>query len=256
MDGDPQTATGEELYLLIDGGAEIVQEYGFRQAAFCGYIHRAGAGINVEVYEMESPAAAYGLFTFRTGGRGKPVSIGQEALSEAYYLNAWKGRYLVTVIGLTTDSVTFQGIPLLARAAVDSLHGEGERPALMAALPDDFSGKVYFRGPIGFRNFYPFSSEMGIAVQEGVLGRSGMTQAVILQYSGVRQALENFRLAVNNIASFEGAGFEAVSEDAFLFMDSEGKLGRADLEGTRIMIVTGESREEIRDQRLRLGNNG
>ena len=77
--GDPSIYRGEELYDFIDGGAEIVHEYGFRQAISHSYENDAGKGINLEVYIMEDPASAYGLYTFRTGKNGHSVEIGDEA---------------------------------------------------------------------------------------------------------------------------------------------------------------------------------
>ena len=95
----PQGYRGDDLYQMIDGGADIYHEYGFRQVLSAEYVDGRGKIIKLEMYEMESPAAAYGIYSFKVGEGGKALAIGQEALLEDYYLNFWKGNLQVTLIG-------------------------------------------------------------------------------------------------------------------------------------------------------------
>jgi len=118
-DGEAQSAVGENLFLLIDGGAEVYLEHGFKEALFQAYKTEDGKSINLEIYEMVSPEAAHGIYTFKTGNEGNPVDVGQEGWLESYYLNFRKGNFLITIIGLDTDIGTLDGIKKIARA-VDS----------------------------------------------------------------------------------------------------------------------------------------
>ena len=118
-DGEAQFAAGEDLFLLIDGGAEVYLKYGFKEALFQAYISDDGKSINLEIYEMVSPEAAHGIYTFKTGDGGNPIDVGQEGKLESYYLNFRRGNFLVTIIGLDTDVGTLEGIEKIARA-VDS----------------------------------------------------------------------------------------------------------------------------------------
>ena len=65
---------GKNLFLLIDGGADLFYEYGFVRAFSSEYSRSPDTSATVELYEMESPVAAYGLFTSFTAGTGKPVA--------------------------------------------------------------------------------------------------------------------------------------------------------------------------------------
>jgi len=113
--GEPQTAAGDDLYLLIDGGAETYLRHGFRRAAIHSYEHTDGKMFNLEIYEMTDPAAADSIFVFKIGSDGKSLDIGDEARLESYYLNLKKGRYIVTVIGLDTSETTRQTLIQTAR---------------------------------------------------------------------------------------------------------------------------------------------
>jgi hypothetical protein len=90
-DGEPQEFEGEDLYSYIDGGAEIYQEYGFRRVVVQDYRNPRGKSVSLELFEMDSPAAAYGMFTFKRSGKGRSLGLGGGGEIEAYYLNFWKG---------------------------------------------------------------------------------------------------------------------------------------------------------------------
>jgi len=60
--GDPEQYEGLDLYELINGGAEVYHEYGFRRVLAQEYGDGANRYIAVEIYEMESAAAAFGIY--------------------------------------------------------------------------------------------------------------------------------------------------------------------------------------------------
>ncbi|MCK5571145.1 MAG: hypothetical protein KAJ12_00220, partial [Bacteroidetes bacterium] len=89
----------EELFDFINGGAPIFLEYGFRRAAIRRYVLRTGSSVSTEIYEMESPAAAYGIFSFQSVGVQRGSGPGDGGVVGSYYVSFWKERYLVTVTG-------------------------------------------------------------------------------------------------------------------------------------------------------------
>ena len=83
LSGEPKNYRGDQLFQMINGGAGIYHEYGFRQALSAEYVDLNGKSISLEIYEMKSSALAYGIYTFKIGNNGKAVSIGQEAMLQA-----------------------------------------------------------------------------------------------------------------------------------------------------------------------------
>ena len=100
---EPQYVEGEDLFLLINGGAEIYHEYGFKQAVVQSYADDQDRSLNLEIYEMLDPAAGYGIFTFKRGKGGRDLELGDEACLQDYYLNVWKGDFLITFVGFDTE---------------------------------------------------------------------------------------------------------------------------------------------------------
>ncbi len=181
---DPQIARGEDLYLLIDGAAEIFHEYGFKQAVIRSYGNENGKSINLEIYEMEDPSGAYGVYTFRTG-EGEEISIGDRGRLEDYYLNFWKGSFLVTVIGFDTDEETIDGIIAVAKAVEARIEEKGEMPHLVSLLPLSGlkpNGIKYLRGNLALYNNYEFDKTNIFGLSEGVIGMYGTCRIFLFSY--------------------------------------------------------------------------
>jgi Family of unknown function (DUF6599) len=72
--GAPRKFVSETLYGYVDGGAEIILQYGFKDLTVFDLVPKKpvpGGGkkeITVEFYRMESPKAAFGIFSTRREG--------------------------------------------------------------------------------------------------------------------------------------------------------------------------------------------
>lgn len=182
-DGDAQEFVGEDLYAYIDGGAEIYQEYGFRRVILQDYKNAAGKSVSVEIFEMEDPSAAFGIFTFKRSGQGKSVPIGSGAELEDYYLNFWKGRFLATLTGFDETAGTIEGLLAVAGTVDKKMDETAGPPGLVAALPGEGlrPGSVkYLKGPLGLSNVYAFQTARGLAFTDAVKGDYNNGSTLIL----------------------------------------------------------------------------
>jgi hypothetical protein len=119
--GVPAAVAGEALFNVIDGGAEIYMQTGFRRAVFASVQNAVALTVNLEIYEMQDPAAARAIFDHKTAGSGRAIPLGQGARLEAYYLNFWHGRFQVTVAGYTSSPETVAAIRTVAAAVAKRL---------------------------------------------------------------------------------------------------------------------------------------
>ena len=171
--GEPLVYSGEDLFTYIDGGADIYNEYGFRQVAVQDYESSPQKTVTLEVFEMADAAAAFGMFTFKTSARGSEIDLGQGGRLEDYYLNFWKGPVVVTVTGFDESPESVEAVLKLAEAANGKFRTDGEKPSLAAAFPPEWAargGLKYLRGPIGLRNQHPVFFRQAIRFHEGVAG--------------------------------------------------------------------------------------
>jgi hypothetical protein len=82
--GGPRTFSKQGLYGYIDGGAETFLQYGFRDLTVFEFVPEKTAApskksITLEIYRMESPTAAFGIFSTKREGN-EPVSGGIKTL--------------------------------------------------------------------------------------------------------------------------------------------------------------------------------
>jgi hypothetical protein len=239
--GSPQRYRGEDLFLYIDGGAEIYHEYGFKQVIAQDYRDKKGRSLTIEIYEMASPESAFGMFTFKSSGRGSAEFLGQDARLEDYYLNFWEGPCLVTVVGWNDSAESREGILRIARATEAKMRLTGARPFLAGALPPEWktsSRVVYLKGVLGLNNIYPFFPGDIFRFREGIAAERDKSKMFILAYSSAEEARRRFgeaekafsqSLSYRNVKSAEPGVLEAE--------DNKGNSMIVRIHGDRIEIA-------------------
>lgn len=245
----PKNYRGDELYEMIDGGAEIYYEYGFKQVLRAEYADVRGKSIDVEIYEMESPAAAYGIYTFKIGDGGKALAIGQEALIEDYYLNFWKNSLLVTVIGLDSEEATVQSVVALAKAVDARIAKTGERPKLAGLLlrePLAFSHPKYVRGSLGVMNSYIFDTEKSFRVREGMIGAVGDCKAFVFRYADDKESAGVYEHVITSLSVSPKFMSRARQGNQYSMVGREKELVVIHQTGRYIAIVIGQDQDKVK----------
>jgi hypothetical protein len=115
----PQTASGNQLFTVINGGAELYVRLGFERAVFASYASADGKNINLEIYQMKNPGAAREVYAHKTGDGGRPAGLGTDSMLADYYLNFYRGAWQVTVSGYDADGRTVAALKTIA-GLVDS----------------------------------------------------------------------------------------------------------------------------------------
>jgi hypothetical protein len=254
-DDAPKGYRGDGLYQMINGGADIFHEYGFIQVLRAEYVDARGKPVKLEIYEMGSAAAAYGIYTFNAGDGGKALAIGQEALLGEYYLNFWKGNLMVTLIGLDSEEETVQGIVNLAKAVDARVAKTGERPELAALLlrdPPAFSQPRYIRGPLGVMNSYIFDTKDIFRVREGMIGTVGDNQAFVFRYADERESAEAYEQAATQL--YAGSRFtkHARQGNRYSMVGRDKEIVEIKQSGRYIAIVIGQDHDKIKATSERL----
>lgn len=214
--GPPQRFDKEGLFGYIDGGAEIVLQYGFREISVFSF-RPAGAPagavkeISVEVYRMKSAEAAFGLYTTKLeGGETAWPGVKTDHWVGQGQANLVKGEYLVNILA---PECADQEIGEFAAALERKVPGRGaKRPPGMAWLPAQ--GMIpgswrYIRGPLAARNESPLLEApfWGFEPGPGSDERAGPTEAYSAKY-GVPPAVSKLV-----VVKFKEASPRAALED-------------------------------------------
>jgi len=178
--GEAEVYDHENIYDLVNGQAESFLAYGFEQVAVQRYENDAGVNLDVEVWQLATPADAYGLFSASIAGA--PTSVGSPTdprngdADPGRRLSFWQDRYLVQARARPElDDAALRGF---AQEIAMALPVGGETPALVKRLPPDGlveRSAVFFHEEISIQNKLWLGGK-------NVLGLSPETDGVLAQY--------------------------------------------------------------------------
>lgn len=244
LDGKPQYAVGDDLFTLINGGAEIYHEYGFKQAVIARYTDGKGRSFNLELYEMADDDAAFGVYTFKIGNNGKQFKLGCENQLEDYYLNLRKGRYVLTLVALKTDPVTIDAMVAAARKIAGVIKQNSTSPLLVSKLKksieDGLSIKQlkYFKGHLALYNFYSFDTRDLFQLQEGVAVEFNEFTFFVFKYSNESSSAKSFSNARTILKENDRyKQIKAVDNSKFAMRDEDGLASTMERRGEYLFIL-------------------
>ncbi len=200
------------LYDLVDGQADAFFAYAFEQVAVCTYEDAGGRTLRIEVWQLETPSDAFGLFT--TYRAGSPVSIGNGGDTDpGRRLDFWQDRYFVRVSAIPPleDSV----LDTFARQVSSALPTDGRAPSLISRLPQRGlveGSEIFFHREISIQDYLWLGGQNFLALgpeTDAVLARyevkGGMVWLLLVQYpsssdaSAALGALQSGR--ISNVAA-------------------------------------------------------
>jgi hypothetical protein len=124
----------ESIFSYIDGHAEVYLAYGMQGCLARRHSAPTGEGdIVLDVFEMASPADAYGVFTYDRDG--EKIDIGHDGLYRYGWLSFWKGRFFVSVTAESESAAAREAVLHLGRAAAALIEGDGALPPIVGELP-------------------------------------------------------------------------------------------------------------------------
>lgn len=251
---NPELAEGEDLYLLIDGGAEVYHEYGFKRALAAEYRNTDGRRIGIEIYQMFDSSAAYGIFSFKAGEKGKKAEIGDGAVIEDYYLNFYKSDFHVSITLLDADPGKDSDLRKFAEAISAKIPSGGKAPLLVKLIPNDgilIHYPKYIKGYLALMNNLDLGLGNVFGFHEGVIGKWTEGTAVVLKYNDAQEADRWFKNASEAFKKSVRYSRHMQVENRFSTDDEKGGQISVTLKNNFIIIAAGNSEDwnaKIADQ--------
>lgn len=240
-ESDPRVFEGEDLFVYINGGAEIYYEYGFRKVTIQEYRGDCGRAITLEIYEMADDRSAFGIYSMKTGDKGKAVPVGGGGLIESYYMNFWKGNRLVTLTGFDDHPETVAGLKAIAGAVDEVIGGQGRKPRLVEALRkgDQVDGSIkYLLGPLGLFNACPLVSGKIFGFSEAAAADfDGGYRVILFRYADAVQCGAGFESLGDRFANHPGTKGFTSDNQSFSLFHQEGKSVHGRLAERCIIVV-------------------
>lgn len=190
-DGEGEVYDTESIFAYIDGHAEVYLAYGMKRCISRRYLTADGdAEIVVDLFEMASPADAYGVFSHDRAGES--VAVGQGGIFRHGWLSFWKGTWYGSIYATGGDEEARQAVLDVGRAVADTLEGGGEVPSLVDRMPSsglDPATVCYLRSPqilnahvfVGGENLFGLGADVEVVVGKYDLGES-VSHLILVQY--------------------------------------------------------------------------
>jgi len=201
LKGEPEVYVGDDLFLYINGGADIYQEYGFKKASSVEYEKKGAGRISVEIYYMDDPISAFGIFSFKTGGKWKRSQNGNLYFPEDYYQNILAGNCLITITSIDINEETGKGVSIFRNTFEKKISGHSPIPRIINLFTrEKFEKRIYFEGDLGMMNTYNLvSAESGIT--NGAAGINNNNITLLLNYNDGKNIRRDYSSLVNLLKS-------------------------------------------------------
>ncbi len=198
-EGKTLTFSGPALSDYIDGGAEAYIAYGFREVAVREFQNDSGARLTVEIYQMNRPENAYGIYS--TDSAGEHWDIGAGASYGGGLLRFWKGPYFVRIMCFPQASeAVIKETGVKIAGAIDA---ESGLPEILKILPDegvDPDTVCYFHRQTSLNNIRFLSDENVLHLGDDVeavtweqADIAGKLRQIVLRYPSESVATDALR---------------------------------------------------------------
>ena len=225
------------IFDYLDGGAEAYLHYDFRQLLARRFSTEKQPAITVDLFEMGSPAEAFGIFSFeRMSGE---VGIGQGSEYASGLLRFWKGHYFVAITAERETAVTKQAVIELGKAIADAIQANGTKPKIITLIP--IKGLV----PNSVRYFHQHSmlNYLHFVSEQNILRMDKHTQAVLARYQQAKGNSSLLLIAYPDVKKSSAARTSFLNtylpkgKTTGIAQQSKGKWVAAQVEGALLIIV-------------------
>jgi len=222
---------GDNLFSLIDGGAEVYRSLNVRRVVSRRYEGPGAVEILVDIFDMGSPADAFGAYHHDIR-EGESAGTGQESEYQGGSLYFWKGRYFVSVVSLRRGTGVKKAVLSLGRAVAGAVRSEGTPPDLVAELPATGLLKShlhYFHDWALFSRYVGLSGENPLGLSEkteGVVGRykSPRMIGLVIRYPSAKAAQSASGSFTDEVLAGKGAGRPKRLDEGWAAFRIDGKL--------------------------------
>lgn len=212
----PRVYEGDDLFSLIDGGADLYFEYGFTKVVSVQYTDPSTSNIQVEIYEMVDAPAAYGIFSITQQAENWSEQFGTLSAVNTDYISFWKSKYYVNLSWSTRQHLDEPMLDNLAKLVAKKLPAEGNYPDMLKTFPEAAPDKkvIYLKGNLALTNFYYFDYKDIFNIKEALAYSMGNHNRIIIKYpdqakavetlTGARQSLSNNKRYTDVATTFQG----------------------------------------------------
>ena len=131
----PQRYGPDDLWEYINGGADQYVSYGFQEVVAAKYSNAAGATATVDIYRMDEPVGAFGIYAQEHNPRATAVRLGVEGQAGTDSMRFWSARYYVKMVATPPGKSSKDSSVALGMGVAGALGDPGTPPPQLALFP-------------------------------------------------------------------------------------------------------------------------
>jgi len=190
--GESELYVGDDLFNLINGGAELYHEYGFIEVLATEIIIPGTSSRKVEIYDMGSPEAAWGIYSMTATGNSRQIHLGDAGRQGEGFAQFIKGNYMVYMYYDQIEDTELHYVGGCISRHIELSYGP---PALMdiVEVGEGEAGKViYFRGNLGLSSIYNFHYKDVFGYKEGAAAIYPDMKIFLLEFENESDCIDKY----------------------------------------------------------------
>ena len=225
-----------DLFNYINGGAEIFHEFGFR-VLFVQHYGKDEEEISLEIYQMESPESALGIYLTKCGKETTIPGIMVRHSGNRYQITIVKNNYYLLLNNATGVAANLPVMTALVNQVLDSIP-EGNKIELFDMLPKNNlidGSKRIIRGPFALEPIFTFGEGDILQLRGRVFGivgdyRSGndhIFTRILIPYPDKETVISVYEHLIAHLDPYLDVLIS--QKQGFIFKDYQDKFGVAKL---------------------------
>jgi len=232
-----------ELFNYIDGGAELFLEFGFEKLYVQRYSSK-NSELTLEVYEMESPESALGIYLTKCGQEVPIKGLGARHSAEKSQFTILRERYFIHVNNFSGNEALLAVMLALSQEMLKNLPADNA-VRLLEYLPKEnliAHSERLIRGPYALQPIFTFGQGDILELSRKVFGVVGnykdekgrISTCIIIPYPDQEKAFSAYQNLHDNFDPYHK--ILETWPTGFSFIDYRQKFGMAKLKGSILEI--------------------
>jgi hypothetical protein len=190
----PHIYVSNDLFVMIDGGAETYLEYGFNRALDAVYTFDSTKRIGVQIYEMTDDGAAFGILTSTINDGDHSLQIGDYSFGNNYYIMTVKGIFFI-MISCDDNSMEMQTLlSSMGKCIASNIKEKTILPELVTkslSVGYSIENMKYIRGKIALSGNYFFGHKDIFNTRDAIYFKENDYKVFVFQYPDIQTSTLN-----------------------------------------------------------------
>ena len=195
VSGESKLYVGDDLFNLINGGAELYHEFGFAEVLVTEILIQGTDPLKVEIYDMGSPEAAWGIYSMTTTSNSRQVYLGVAGRQGEGFTQFIKSNYMVYMYYDQIQDTLLQYVGGCISGHIELSYGP---PALMDIVEvgeGEAEKLFYFKGNLGLSSVYNFHYKDVFGYTSGAAAIYPDLKVFLFNYEYETSCIDNYNAA-------------------------------------------------------------